>query len=273
MRQLIRQPNIDVSGRSRELSVLHWAASGGNATCVELLLNYGSDPDVATQDSYAGSDLIVEEGITPLMLACRNSHPAVVKLLLTNGCSVNKTDSLGYTALLYAVKSDSAPCAELLTSSGADSNGLQMLYSGDHALSPLFLAVKENSIQALKVLLRANCKVNLIGFGHKGKPVTPFEMALLEGKIDICRMLLIGGGQYRACHDQQVAEGLASLFEKDEEMFHLLVRELYTPPLLINLSRKRVRDAIGQEMQKAVQSLALPHSVKNFLLLQELDDF
>lgn len=279
MRQLIRQPLIDVTGRSREMSPLHWAAKGGSKVCVDLLLKYGSNPNIYTLDSYYGADFVVGDGVTPLMLACHHGHSDVVEILIAEGCDINMADCDGYTALLYAVKSHSAACVDILIAAGADSNGLHLNQSAgsisesQRALSPLFLAIKENSSEVIKALLRANCKVNMIGVGQKGEFITPFELALTDGKIDICRMLLIGGGEFTVCNSETVAEGLASLFEKDEDMFNTLVRELYTPRTLFHLGRKCIRDNVNVNMRKGVQSLAIPEPIRKFLLLQELDDF
>ena len=55
-------------------TAVHWAAYQDDPEMVRLLVGAGADPDVAN-----------ELGVTPLVLACANGNPIIVKLLLDAG--------------------------------------------------------------------------------------------------------------------------------------------------------------------------------------------
>jgi len=68
---------------------LHLAARAGNLKAVNTFLKNGVNADMVDNDGY-----------TPLMTACYHGHVEIVKELIHDGsCMVNKTDSLGHTAL------------------------------------------------------------------------------------------------------------------------------------------------------------------------------
>ena len=71
---------------------LHYAAFKGNAATVKLLLSFGAKPDVRAPSQQ-----------TPLMLAARNDHLAVVNELLAAGANPALKDAEGHTALDIAI--------------------------------------------------------------------------------------------------------------------------------------------------------------------------
>ena len=60
--------------KDEDWTALHWAAARGHAEVVALLLSHGADYSLRTQD-----------GMTPLMLAMKESHEKVVQVLQQAG--------------------------------------------------------------------------------------------------------------------------------------------------------------------------------------------
>lgn len=73
---------LDDSG----LSALMWASSYGQVPTVQLLLQHGGQ-----------LELEGPQGETPLLLAAASGHHDLVRLLLSEGASVNHTDEVGAT--------------------------------------------------------------------------------------------------------------------------------------------------------------------------------
>jgi len=70
---------------------LHYAATGGHAAIVKLLL-----------DESAYIDAESPNGTTPLMMAARYGNAAVVKLLISEGADIRLKNQLGLSALDFA---------------------------------------------------------------------------------------------------------------------------------------------------------------------------
>lgn len=61
-----------------------------------------------------------DNGVTPLMMACRKNNAKCAKLLMDHGADVNAADVDGWTPLLQACNSGFAECVEVLLNGGAD---------------------------------------------------------------------------------------------------------------------------------------------------------
>ncbi|CAL5191568.1 unnamed protein product [Lathyrus oleraceus] len=72
---------------------LHYAARRGDLDAVSLLTNKGFDVNVLDGEDY-----------TPLMLAAREGHASICKLLISYGAHYNAKNTRGETALLHARK-------------------------------------------------------------------------------------------------------------------------------------------------------------------------
>lgn len=85
-------------------TALHWASYYGQQATAELLLDAGSNVNVAAP-----------ELVTPLLLAASGGHHEVVRLLLEHGASSTHMDIEGNTALMYAAAGNHPhTCNELL---------------------------------------------------------------------------------------------------------------------------------------------------------------
>lgn len=84
-----------------------------------------------------GFDVTDKNGFTPLMYCIQNDRNQMIDYLLEKGCDVNKSNSIGNTALFYAVfkSKNKTEIIEKLLKNGADMNIVNK--SG---VSPLSLA-------------------------------------------------------------------------------------------------------------------------------------
>lgn len=72
--------NLDLKD-VKEMTVLHYAVSSGDNSCVKILL-----------DNNAPADLRDGEGRTPLLLAIINGHDKIAMTLILHGVDVNAQD-------------------------------------------------------------------------------------------------------------------------------------------------------------------------------------
>ncbi len=89
-------------------------AAHPNYDCIQILLQYGADPNLCAND-----------GKTPLMFACMDSSNdsfRIVKSLLDAGARVNDATHSGMTAICYASAYGDIKVVRLLMQAGADPN-------------------------------------------------------------------------------------------------------------------------------------------------------
>lgn len=106
------QPEVKLKlkgiGPERYNENLSGAACNGNAEIVRLLLEAGTDVNMASP-----------WGSTPLYLAAQNGHTECVRLLLaTPGIDVNKANNYGTTPLDTAANNGHTECARLIREAG-----------------------------------------------------------------------------------------------------------------------------------------------------------
>jgi ankyrin repeat protein len=120
-------------------SALHLAAFEGHTDIVsELLINH------------ANPNLKANDGITPLMAACRKGNLEISKLLVQYGANVNDQDDFGITALMGASYSGNKDLIKFLIKSKANINAKNN--SGKSALDK----AKDVEIKNLLIKLGAN---------------------------------------------------------------------------------------------------------------------
>jgi ankyrin repeat protein len=136
---------------------------------VEELLKHGADPN-ATQH---------REGAPPLILAAREGHVEVVRLLLARGASVEARDRSGLTAAARAAEGGHDAVVALLTAAGAR--------PADARSKELVQAVQKGALAGVRELLAAGVDPNLKE-DRAGR--TLLMLASLEGRLEIVSELL-----------------------------------------------------------------------------------
>eukprot|EP01045_Picozoa_sp_COSAG04_P005843 COSAG04_NODE_277_length_18399_cov_3.036066_10_plen_416_part_00 len=109
--RLLGEGEADVSGTAErdwtermDMTPLMYAADGGHAAAVQLLLEHGAPAD-ARSEGY---------GYTALHWACRGGHLAVVKLLCAAGCSLATLDETHWSGRDWAMHEGHGDCVSYL---------------------------------------------------------------------------------------------------------------------------------------------------------------
>ena len=131
----------DTNGRT----ALLMAAQRNDLSAVNLLLEYGADPNVISPD----------QG-TPLHAAATASGHCCIAPLLRHGANIEGMTSWRQTALLYvaAYKNDERP-AKMLLDAGANPNSRDL-----DGITPLQWAVVSNGERLVEVLLESGANIN-----------------------------------------------------------------------------------------------------------------
>lgn len=156
---------------------LHRASTWGNVKIVQVLLNYGANPNTRDKDE-----------CTPLHCAanCRddaysNKSPyEIIELLIAHGADVNAKDVCGNTPLDTAAIAGRFDIVNLLRKHGGKPSG------GKYQI---FAAIRQNDVKQVQSLLESNHSlINGACFG-----MTPLHFAANYGKTDIAKILIEKG--------------------------------------------------------------------------------
>jgi ankyrin repeat protein len=119
-----------------------------------------------------------------LLLAAKDGHIDIVKLLIDKGADVNAKSSNGWTALMLASETGYIDIAKLLIDKGADVNA-----KSSNGWTALMLASKAGHIDIVKLLIDKGVDVNT----NRDIGTTALVSASGAGHIDVVKLLIDKG--------------------------------------------------------------------------------
>lgn len=168
------------SRRYQQASPLLLAVLWEKVSMVKLLLDKGSDPNLAT-----GFTAVASGSIYPLGGAAMTGHLAILQLLISKGASLELGIVIAnhkFTPLSWAVKiSKSTDCAKELIHAGAFLDAID-----DNRRSAVHNATLDGQLETLRTLCNRGAHTNLKDY----QGGTPLVIAVRENQIECLRILL-----------------------------------------------------------------------------------
>lgn len=121
------------------MTALHWAAYTNDAPLAAILLKAGANVNAQTR----------LQALTPLFLAAKEGHAAVIDLLLQAGADANSTNATGSTPLMLAAASGDTAAVKLLLDRGANVNAKEKTWGE----TPLMFAAAFDRVDVVKLLM------------------------------------------------------------------------------------------------------------------------
>ncbi len=143
---LAQQSDVNVA-QGDGMTALHWAADRGDVAMTALLLRSGAKLTGTTRNG----------GYTPLHVAARAGHGAVVQALLGAGADVGTLTATGATPMHLAASAGDAVSVKALLAKKADPNARESAWGQ----TPLMFAAAENRAEAARALLAGGADASI----------------------------------------------------------------------------------------------------------------
>lgn len=214
-----------------------------------------------------------DEGRTPLMIAIKHGRNEAVDILTSAGADVHlrmqhygsTTAHLCFDMFNPCRNAESAKCLQSLMNCGLSPD---VVHNGE---TPIFHTIRKNNIPALKVLIAANCDLNVTSTtwgvennGQEAKKVTPITLAYKFHKMRSVELLVEAGCR---CYHLGWLTKSSDTMNALREWFQYRISN---PRSLKNLCRFTIRRAIGYIPHKKVELLELPRKLQDYILLTDI---
>jgi len=206
----------DVKAANRQgLTPLALAASNGSAAMLKVLLDAGADANAvdpanetplmaaARVGNLDAVRVVLEHGATietkdaqfeqtALMVAVRENHPQVVKLLVELGANVNARTRVGVTPPFILPNSVPGFGHGIgIVRGGSPDRGRRAPTPG--GMSPLQYAARDGRLESVKILLAAGADINQV----EANDITPLVTAITNNHPDVATYLIEQGADVK----------------------------------------------------------------------------
>ncbi|CZR52574.1 uncharacterized protein PAC_02451 [Phialocephala subalpina] len=239
------QVNIrDYKGRTP----LHWAATRGDISAVNLLLDYGAD--VNAQD---------EGKATPLILAASSGSVRTIELLLLAGADVHLADIRGGHALHYVSRHQKkiAP-VKLLLKAGAAVN-----CRNSYGHTPFIGAAIKNRYEIGMYLLQHGADMHK---GSSNNNDTPLFESIFHNSHEFLRLLLREGAKHTHVNKSGSTILHAAALEADLETIEILAASR-PGRLEVDLLDKNGKTALEISRQRIASPDGFQEAFERFLII------
>ncbi|KAL7959305.1 ankyrin repeat-containing domain protein [Trichoderma compactum] len=197
---------------------ISWAAWNGHARVIQLLLGWKTDLETGDE----------KYGWTPLMIAVRRGHEAVVELL--GGCHIDAKSSRGCTSLHMAVRLGNEAMIDLLIRNGAYINA-----EDNYGRTPLAIAAMEGRLNTVDRLLKKGAEIE----SKDSRKRTPLMLAIIGKHKDLVRYFVKKGADVEVLDDdkhtplsmaiQEHFENIPKICSRKDINMNAAMRNVYTP--------------------------------------------
>ena len=208
------------------MSLLHWAAQGGNVTTMRLLIRRGCDVDSADAGGVtplhlaaamgqtktvrelirkgASKSVVAGKFSTPLHLAAFNSHAETATAMLEEGCPIDAVDSDGCTVLHAAAEGGHVELVRELVDRGCDANAAE-----SDGCTPLHEAAAWGRTGAVRELMKLGAAKSKVA----GRYGTPLHLAIGNRHTETAAALLEDGFSEPVLPQHNVTPSKAQVLE------------------------------------------------------------
>lgn len=190
-----------------------------------------------------------EAGSTPLLYACRNNAPDIVKMLLDHGADANICDEKDFMPLHYAAALGNMPVINLLVTAGADVNSTAR---GGH--TPLMFMAKNGKMAAALQFIK-NPEVDVSIRDNTGRTAVNYAIAAGQQQLVKVFLPLLGKGM-----DDTDAEG--------NTMLHYACN--FGQPEIVRLLLQRGRDSVNKTDDSGETPLMMAARNSNLVIVKLL---
>ena len=175
-----------------------------------------------------------------LIEATLDNNIAEVYRLIENGANINYQEMNGYTALLFASRTNRREIAYILIQAGADIN-----IRNSNGYTPLMLATIMNNLEIIDMLIQAGANLNIQDniYGN-----TALIVAVEDNYTEIVKSLVRGGADIYI----ENSEGLNAIDMMDENT-NRTIRQL--------LSSRVARETLNRHEVEGLRNFYPPHPI------------
>lgn len=166
-------------------TALYLASEKGYEDIVKLLLKHKADAAIC--DSETGKKY------SPLTIAARKGHLAIVKALLKSGIKIESRDGENRTPLYAAAANNQTEVVEFLCKSKAEINSY-----GRNGFTPLTAAANTGYAEVVKILLKHGADMEMREKANEGGSTAVYQ-ASIGNHTDIVEILCKSGAKVNVC--------------------------------------------------------------------------
>ncbi|XP_067670618.1 ankyrin repeat domain-containing protein 50-like [Haliotis asinina] len=266
--------DLNIRDRRCKRTALQNAAIRRNIKVVEMLLESGADMNSLDGTGRTALTNVMTEWVRNVQGVpfIPDDVMTIIVMMIQAGVDLNLNICEYCNPMLTAANLKAEPLLRLFLTNGADGNLTSVM-----GVSSLLISTSKNDILSLKTLLEWNVRTDIPGLIYKRREnkeytVDPFELAIMEGHLDIAKILISAG--YKKYHKPYLFDKapLPKTLQQNPEMFHWLLTKASCPDTLLNLLIFSCRALLGKNVKLAVKKLPVPARIRGMIALAELLD-